>query len=266
VISAETLAAVKQSTCAIGYLREYPDSPGGIGIPGYSTGPGVLTAEDPTRLKFEIVGTGFVIRNGTALTARHVIEKLAALRERGIPDLHFRALFHHAIKNMVVQHLCRALRHGWLADRSVDLGLVDFHPTEGEFRAACAPIPIADVLSVHLGQQIAVLGYPFGSDALEDDDDLGRRRVYRIGPVLQQGHLSGISRWHGRTYRLLLDVRTARIMSGAPVVNPVTGVAVGVHTSGMELVTAFAIPIDGLTVTNMLAGWDLLPTMTLGTR
>ncbi len=265
MISSEVLAAVKLGTCAIGYLKEYPRAAADP-IPAYASGPGVLTAEEVARPNFKIVGTGFVIRRGTLLTARHVVEKLAALRERGIPDLYFRALFNHPVPGKVVLHLCRILRHAWLSDRSQDLALVDFHPTEGDFRAASLTLRVANAVDVHIAQPIAVLGYPFGSDALERDDDLGERRVYRIGPVLQQGHLSGISRWGGRMDRLLLDVRTARIMSGAPVFDTATGVVLGVHTSGLELVTAFAVPVDQPLISSMLGAWDLLPTMSLSNR
>ena len=43
---------------------------------------------------------------------------------------------------------------------------------------------------------------------------------------------------------MLLDVRTAKGMSGAPVFDVQTGLVHGLHSSGIEETVAFAIPIN----------------------
>jgi hypothetical protein len=71
------------------------------------------------------------------------------------------------------------------------------------------------------------------------------RRVYRWGPVVQQGHISAISPFDNasRPEEMLLDVRVAGGMSGAPIFLPDDAAVVGIITSTWEATTAVGIPI-----------------------
>lgn len=88
-------------------------------------------------------------------------------------------------------------------------------------------------------------GYAFG-EALLKREVGEREKIYRFGPILQQGFISGIAPFdHAPNIdRLLLDVRTTKGMSGSPVFDPRTGRVHALHTSGIEDTVAFGIPIS----------------------
>jgi hypothetical protein len=71
MISPTTLARVRAATCAIGWLE----------------GTVQELASDPMQPRFRIRGTGFLVRQDTILTARHVISKTVQERDaRGLPE------------------------------------------------------------------------------------------------------------------------------------------------------------------------------------
>ncbi len=71
MIEEAVIHAVRNGICAVGYLT----------VP-----PGVYR-EDMTRPFFKVVGTGFLVRDNTAITNRHVIEGLReAQSDFGFPD------------------------------------------------------------------------------------------------------------------------------------------------------------------------------------
>lgn len=102
-----------------------------------------------------------------------------------------------------------------------------------------------------IGDHVGVLGYPFGTNGMVNQAGADPSRIYRVGPVLQQGYISAIAPHDGSDHveRMLLDIRTTRGMSGGAVFCASTGVAIGVHTSGFgsdasdAAVLAFAAPL-----------------------
>lgn len=131
---------------------------------------------------------------------------------------------------------------------------------------ARTPLPFADPLPIEVGQEIGIYGFPFGSDLMKRESDSMTREEeeedwptrYRIGPVLQQGHIAAIAPYSDGTQvaRLLLDVRTWRGMSGAPVFDPHSSTVIGIHQKGRETVTAFALPLTQASVAVLLAAHD----------
>ena len=81
----------------------------------------------------------------------------------------------------------------------------------------------------------------------------GQARLYRYGPILQQGYISAIAPFDNSVFveRILLDLRTSVGMSGAPVFDSATGSVIGIHEGGRDATTAFAIPLNQRTITTL---------------
>ncbi len=83
-------------------------------------------------------------------------------------------------------------------------------------------------------------------------------RVYRWGPVLQQGYISAVSPFEKANppNEILLDARIAGGMSGAPVFRPSDGTVIGIVYEAWEATTALALPLDTQIVQNFLQQYD----------
>jgi S1-C subfamily serine protease len=81
---------------------------------------------------------------------------------------------------------------------------------------------------------------------------------FRWGPVVQQGYISAISPFDSSEIpeEILLDVRTAKGMSGAPVFRPHNGEVIGIHYAVIEATTAFGIPLTQGMVESGLSEYD----------
>jgi hypothetical protein len=131
-------------------------------------------------------------------------------------------------------------------EEHIDIGVIEFTRDNTKEFDQCRPLrPIDNVGSLRPTQEIAVAGYPYGTDSLTIPFTEGKR-IYRSGPVVQQGFISALAPYHSnkRITKILLDIRTARGMSGAPVFLPSTGEVIGVHEGGREATMAYAIPLD----------------------
>ena len=73
-----------------------------------------------------------------------------------------------------------------------------------------------------------------------------------------EGHISAVSPFDttGVPDEILLDVRTAPGMSGAPIFRPASGRVIGVHYAGIEATTAFGIPLSNAIVESALSKFD----------
>ena len=113
---------------------------------------------------------------------------------------------------------------------------------EPEFEQ-CQPLDVIEYCNAEVGDPIAVCGYPYGTIGLEEEGSLDR-----VGPVLQQGYVSALTPFNsvrpGNLRRILLDIRTAKGMSGAPLVRQTDGELIGIHLGGKAATMAFAIPLD----------------------
>ena len=79
-----------------------------------------------------------------------------------------------------------------------------------------------------------------------------------MGPVVQRGFISAISPFDSslEPNEMLLDVRTAGGMSGAPIFRPSNGEVIGIHHSGWEATTALGLPLIKQKVEEWLTLFD----------
>jgi hypothetical protein len=218
----------------------------------------------------KIFGTGFVIRDDAVLTARHLVLKLQNHIDNYAPKESTRWLefVHPAGDALMRSHV--AWQKTTIFENE-DLAIVGMPQDNSPNSRARAPLPFADPLPIEVGQEIGIYGFPFGSDlmkresdSMKPEDDEDPSAIYRVGPVLQQGHIAAIARYSDGTAvdRLLLDVRTIGGMSGAPVFDPYSSTVIGIHQKGRETVTAFALPLTLASLVVLLAAhhksnnWD----------
>ena len=214
--------------------------------------------KDPGSPAFKIFGTGFLIRGDVVLTNRHVMLSLKQSRlSDGVPPERCHVAFTARKGVGVVQSFTQFRGFAFVDQQDADLAFVYFEPAQDDVAREARPVELLAALALRVGDPIAVLGYAFGRDLLKRE--LGKReRIYRFGPVLQQGYISAIAPYDHteHVHRLLLDVRTIGGMSGSPVFRPEDGVVVGIHDAGREHVTAFAFPLDQRTVAELLKSAD----------
>jgi S1-C subfamily serine protease len=231
MISEEVLRRIYSATCSIGYLT--------VPISEY--------LRNPLERCYEIVGTGFLLGSTTVITNRHVINDLDDAKERKeLERESFFVRFIHLDPRGWVEHSRIIESTGVREEENMDIGVIDFTRDDTEGFEQCQPLhPIDDLGALRVTQEIAVIGYPYGTDSLTIPYT-EKKRIYRSGPVVQQGYISALAPYHThkRITKILLDVRTAKGMSGAPVLLPETGEVIGVHEGGTEGTTAYAIPLD----------------------
>ena len=229
MISPAVLDRVRVGTCAVGCL----------------TVPVEQLIANPGSPGFKIIGTGFVIADGLAMTNRHVIHKLTLFAEQErLGEDRFFLQFNYPRAGGIQQAWCRFQKYGAVLNDVVDVGLVGYKARpEVEFRQV-KPLEFQDKLDLKLGEEIAAFGFAFGSDHLERQAN-GKTQLYRFGPILQQGFVSGFAPYFesDRVDRLLLDLRTSGGMSGSPIFKSADGTVVGIHDAGRDATTAFAIPL-----------------------
>ncbi len=238
MIDAAILNRLRCAVCGIGYLT----------VP-YHEGP-----KHPEALR--LVGTGFLVRDGTVMTNRHVVlAVLEAQKKEQFPDDRKLLQFVYPGKERGRWHqsFCRFHSEGFLMDKDFDVAFVEFKARpEPEFRSCC-PVAFGDLSTVSVSDAIAACGYPYGSDMLRRDG-----KLYRFGPILQQGHISAIAPFDMAwcVDELLLDIRAAGGMSGSPVFRPSDASVIGMIWGFCEATTAVAVPLDEKRVSQWLTTHD----------
>ncbi len=242
MIDSSILNHLRCGICAIGYLtvkaEEY-----------------VKDAKSPF---FKVIGTGFLVRDTTVMTNRHVIQGLTdAQKDIGFPDDQRVLQFVYPVKvDVWATAFCSFGWVGFSLSEDLDVGFIDFkRRPESEFQQ-CQPLVLGELSSIAAGQPVAVCGYPYGTAMLQRG---GKGKIYRFGPVLQQGYVSAIAPYDtssSRVEELLLDIRVAGGMSGSPVFCPGDGTVVGMVYGTWEATTAVAVPVDSKRVSQWLAMHD----------
>ncbi len=202
---------------------------------------------------FHIIGTGFLVRATTAITNRHVIEGLfESQADFGFPDAQFFISFIVPDGKGSFRNTVRMIRQFAKLDVA-DIGFVEFEIVHEEHFEGIAPLTLAKSYDYQLTEEVSICGYPYGTDMLKRNG-----RIYRWGPVMQQGSISAVSPFDGaaRPDELLLDVRTAGGMSGAPIFRPSSGEVIGIHYAGWEATTALGLPLIQSDVDEWLALFD----------
>lgn len=231
MISEEVLRRTYHGTCSIGYLTSPTDE----------------YLRRPLEGSYNIVGTGFLVATSTVITNRHVINSLNDARERTeLPAESFFVRFVYLTASGWVEHSRVIQSAGVREEEHIDIGVIDFERGDEAGFDQCQPLPIIQSLAtLRPSQPAAIVGYAYGTDSLAVPFT-EKREIYRSGPVVQQGYISALAPYHTskRITKILLDVRTANGMSGAPVFLPETGEIIGVHEGGREATICYAIPLD----------------------
>jgi len=239
MIDSNVLSCVRNGVCAVGYLS--------VPLEEYQR-----NTELPL---FQVIGTGFLVRNTTVITNRHVIAALVSEQVRvGVPPSQLFLSFVVPDPDGRLRITLRMIRHrGVLSDPTIDVGFIEFAIVHQLHFEGISPLRVVETLGLRVSEEIAVFGYPYGTAMLQRDG-----RVYRWGPIVQQGWVSGVSPFETATNpdEILLDVRTAEGMSGSPIFRPTTGEVVGIHHSGWQATTALGQPVTAALLVAWLAEYD----------
>jgi len=217
MIEPELIRAMHSTTCAIGYVT--------VSLERF--------VRDTTKPYFKVVGTGFQVATDRLMTNRHVIAGLLeAQSSLGFDDRQCVVLLVRAsTPGRWKIHCSRIVSLGYAAHPDADVGLVEFVRPPAKGFDDVQPLPLQAEMKYQVGEPIAVCGYAYGHEMLQKDG-----RVYRWGPILQQGYVSAISPFENtdRPSELLLDARVAPGMSGAAVIRPAGGKVIGILHSMLE--------------------------------
>jgi hypothetical protein len=246
MIDPDVVARVRNGICAVGYLT--------VPLDTYSA--------DATEPFFKVVGTGFLVRSTTAITNRHVIEGLIERQaDLGFPDAQRMLLFVVPDEQVGLSPVVRMIR-GMAAtsDPALDVGFVDFQRQPEAHFTNIEALSLQEHWDSKVTEEIAVCGYPYGEAMLQRSG-----RVYRWGPVVQQGYVSALSPFDHLPERsipneVLLDVRIAGGMSGAPIFRPCDGIVTGIVHSTWEATTALGLPLTRSAVEAWLSDYDGMKT------
>lgn len=238
MISVDVAKRLRNSVCAVGYL----------------TVPMEQHRLNLTNPDFVIVGTGFLVAETVVLTNRHVLESMYRVEDQlEIPKEQFLISFvYPRLGQEPNWQLCfMTVDLSIIPEREnvPDIGFIKFSPnhTTEDYRQQCKPVVFDDLQNVNIGEPVAIWGYPEGTALLQPGLKYDmREKINRIGPVLQQGYISGGAPFEVEpgTHEFLLDIRTYNGMSGSPVFNPTTGKVIGVHYKGNKSTTAFAFALS----------------------
>lgn len=225
MIDQDIYRSVRNAVCAIGYL----------------TKPLEIYRENLDSDIFQVIGTGFLVEGPLIITNRHVIgglfdKKITYL----IPKTQLFIQFVAPHENSTLQLVPRMIREvSYLESPKLDIGFIKYKVVEEKHFKSIKPISIVKEWDLKVSERIAVCGYPYGTYLQSST------HAFRWGPVVQQGHISALSPFDTAELpeEILLDVRTAVGMSGAPIFRPSNDEVIGIHYAGIEATTAFGIPL-----------------------
>ena len=214
----------------------------------------------PLEYPLEVEGSGFLLRPDTVITNRHVLDNAIARAELlDAPKTQLFVSFIAPSRSKI--GTLRMIRQTLIPEGGkVDVALLQIKSDPPAHFEDILPLQVADSRTVVVSEDVFVCGYPYGNILLQPEG-----RPYRFGPVIQQGHISGLSPFAGAEapQEILLDVRTANGMSGSPVIRSPTGEVIGIHYEAMMdrtaiTTTSFAIPLDHSRSAHWLAEFDAL--------
>lgn len=240
------LDRVHNSVCAIGYLP--------IPLQQWQS--------RPVSHPFKVIGSGFLVRETTVITNRHVIRDLIKEAEaEDIPDEQLFLSFVALIDSKHILNTVRMIRRRvGVQGTDEDVGFIEFRRKPNVHFEKIKPLTIDEQGDLRITEEVYVCGYPHGSKLMMKDGE-----VYRLGPVIQHGYISGLSPFGRTKYpdEILLDVRTAKGMSGSPVFRPNIGSVIGIHNEAISAsgisTTSYAIPLRKDIVVDWLRKFDESP-------
>lgn len=236
MIDSKVVDLVKSAVCAVGYIEVELEQ----------------FVEEPYEPNFTVYGTGFLIDETSVLTNRHVLTKMRESMTRNHVDDAKRFV-------QFVEKIDRGWRSSFvhvesmhiLPDPGMDIGLIRLGDEIEDMDPRPLPLLIQDLSKFELsvGKNVGACGYAHGHELLERDG-----KIYRFGPVLQQGHISAMAPHDasGRIDEFLLDMRVTVGMSGSPVFLPESGVVIGMVYEKSEALSGFAVPLTPAAVEALL--------------
>jgi len=178
LIDKHAFADLRRRTCAIGALK--------VSVEEY--------VEDPAEPKFKIFGTGFLIGPLLVMTNRHVLSNLTTFIEKqSLPKNRRHVAFLRPEGFDVAQSFHEFEKMAMFTEpQDFDVGLISFRATPDDPIRAITPVKVPESFACEVGDPVGVYGYAFGEGLLKRE--VGEReKIYRFGPVLQQGYISGIA-------------------------------------------------------------------------
>jgi V8-like Glu-specific endopeptidase len=243
MIDQDLLRRVRSGVCAVGCLTvsddEYEKSPWERG-------------------HFEVAGTGFLVRENTVATNRHVVAGMRACLIRKRLDDDRRAVhFTYPSNSGWITAICGVEFITKIEEDDLDLAFVDITRRPERDFDQCQALEINDDDSqIAVSREIAMFGFPGGNSMFVDQQG-NSETIIRFGPILQQGHISALAPFDGLPIsKILADIRTYKGMSGSPVFLPETGKVLSIHQSAAEPTTAYSIPIEPRIVEELLEKHD----------
>ena len=140
MINADVLEKVRNGVCAVGYLSvplvEYQNS-----------------IQSPF---FKVVGTGFLVRDTTVITNRHVIKGLADQQaDLGVPTSQLFLSFVVPGPNDHFRVTLRMIRHrGVLSNEQLDVGFVEFAIVNQLHFEGISPLQITSSQDLHVSEEL----------------------------------------------------------------------------------------------------------------
>ena len=245
MINQRVFSKVRNGVCAIGYLTVEVEELNKL-------------LKDRSRRPddfFEVIGTGFLIRETTVLTNRHVILGLTELQKtKNLTGERIVLQFTYPKSEGFQQGFCNCQEFTFAGNIDQDIGVINFvRRTEVEFEQ-CKPLKLIETeKQIKIGLPIGMLGFPHGSGLLDIQIEDGPQ-IQRFGPMLQQGYVSALAPFDKSltVSDILLDVRSAGGMSGSPVFEVKTGKVIGIFYAGDDILLGFAKPLTNKRISNLL--------------
>jgi V8-like Glu-specific endopeptidase len=207
---------------------------------------GLTQGSKVPRPKSKVSATGFLVRHNLVLTNRHVVQLIADEHQKTGHFEHWYVQFTYpGREGGLTETIKRIVNLFAFIDPSgadgIDVGLLEFRREKDDFDN-CAPVEFGDLTAIAVGTDIAVCGFPLGNALL------GGSGVWRFGPVLHHGIVSGVAPFEAPNPRhltsFLTDINTAGGMSGSPVFTPGDGKVLGLHFGGVQGTVGCAMPVD----------------------
>jgi hypothetical protein len=240
MVAKAALEEMRLRTCAIGVLK--------VSVAEY--------VKEPRAPLFKIFGTGFLVAPLTVMTNRHVVASISTFIERESISKDRRYVAFLRPDGEGVANTFHEIEKTGMATgpRTFDVGLVSFRAADDDPIRQTSSVRLNAQFCGDVGDAISVYGYAAGENLLKREFE-EKELIYRFGPILQHGYISGIAPYEHASHvdRLLLDVRTSRGMSGSPIFDPQSGTVLAIHDAGVGDTVAFGIPLSSEVMSQLLS-------------